>query len=120
MTEISMQEALIAKLYNGVLEIADWTCSTLIKKSVVELAENNPSFGEVSNACQSIISVIKEHSDTDKRIEQVEELVEILDHIVVAIPNNDNSTLVDCTCHLEQYLEINVRTSDSKLFDFLS
>ena len=113
MSNISMTEALISKLYNGVIEIAEYTCSVLNKKTTIaQLAANNPSFEEIAEICDELLVRLKEYKKTDDRFRQAEELVGILRKIVDAIPKHDNSMLIDCTFHLEQYLEINVRTGN--------
>lgn len=109
MSEISVQEALIAKLYNSILETADYVCLALANNNVVELSRHDPSFEEIKTLCEEILKAIKVHSPSDERISQVEEVITILREIIGAIPAHDNPMLVDCTCHLEQFLEMHVR-----------
>lgn len=105
-----IKEALISKLYNGVIEIAEYTCVTLNKgTSTVELAENDPSFEEIAEICKNLVHGMGVYKNVDSRFSHGQELLGILNEIIEAIPNHDSSMLVDCTCHLEQYLELNVR-----------
>ncbi len=114
MSNKTMVEALIAKLYNGVIEIAEYTCTTLNKKdSIVDLASNNPSFDEIKSVCQQLVQGLQEYRNVDSAFQQAEEVVIILSEIIDAISESDNSVIVDCTCHLEQFLEINVRKEDA-------
>ncbi|EGR3222224.1 hypothetical protein WOB98_19465 [Vibrio parahaemolyticus] len=110
MSENALLDKLIAKLYNGVVEIAEYTCSTLNEKdNVVELAQNDPSFDELRRICMELLESLKEYRDVDTAFRQAEEVVTILSEIIEAISDEDHGTLIDCTCHLEQFLEINVR-----------
>lgn len=109
MSNNSLANALINKLYNSVIETAKYTCTTLNKKNIVELANNDPSFDKILEICEQLLSGLREYKDVDRSFEQAEEVVSILEEIIVAIKDDDDSVLVDCTCHLEQFLEINVR-----------
>lgn len=110
MSENSLANALINKLYNSVIETAEYTCATLNKKSnIVELANNDPSFDRILEICEELLESLKEYKAIDRSFEQAEEVVIILGEIITAIKDGDDSVLVDCTCHLEQFLEINVR-----------
>ncbi|NOJ01610.1 hypothetical protein F0240_17550 [Vibrio kanaloae] len=110
MSNKTMVEALIAKLYNGVIEIAEYTCTTLNKKDkIFDLAKNDPSFDEIQMLCKQLVEGLQEYRDVDSAFQQAEEVVNILSEIIEAITDHDNSVIVDCTFHLEQFLEINVR-----------
>lgn len=113
MSNLSMTDALIAKLYKSIMETASYTCDVLIRSSVAELASHDPSFSEIQRVCEGILGLIRGYSPTNDRISQVEEVVQILEEVVYAISRHDNALLVDCTCHLEQFLEMHVRTQRS-------
>ncbi|GLQ74458.1 hypothetical protein [Vibrio penaeicida] len=110
MSKNALLDKLITKLYDGVIEIAEYTCQTLNKKdNVAALAKNDPSFDELRKICSSLLVSLNQYKDVDPAFLQAEEVVSILHEIIDAISDEDHSTLVDCTCHLEQFLAINVR-----------
>lgn len=113
MTQVSIQDALISKLYNGVIEIANYTCATLNKKTdIVQLAKNDPSFDEIKKVCSELKNKLKKYKEVNSSFKKAEQVVDILDEIINAILVGDNCVLIDCTCHLEQFLEMNVRIAE--------
>ncbi|WP_345852876.1 hypothetical protein [Shewanella algae] len=102
-------EALIARLYRSILETAEYTLQALNENGINELRAHDPSFEEIEKICQDIVHTLTPHGDYDQRIVNSAELVEILGSVVHAIGEGQNDLLVDCSYHLEQFLDINVR-----------
>ena len=109
---ISFEEALVEKLYNDVNTVASYVCGTLrTKASMAELREqNDPTFGEIRDICRSLKTKLSEYDDT--KLQRAEELITVIDEIIYAISEDDNAMIVDCICHLDQFVEMHLQNED--------
>jgi len=112
---ISLKEALVEKLYGDINRVASYVCGTLRKKaSIQELKEHNdPTFEEIRDICLDLKTKLSEYDDKDNRIDRAEELITVIDEIIYAISEEDNAMIVDCICHLDQFVEMHIQKAEA-------
>ncbi len=112
---ISFEDALVEKLYGDINTVASYVCGTLrTKASMAELKEHNdPTFEEIRVICLELKTKLSEYDDKNNRLDRAEELITVIDEIIYAISEEDNAMIVDCICHLDQFVEMHLQKEDS-------
>ena len=108
---ISIKEAFITKLYENVIELAEFTRERLNKYNIEELRTlENPTFQTIRDICLEVKKEIEASGDQRRRFENAEEVAGVVDHIILAIADDDNKLLIDCSYHLDQFLQMHKPT----------
>ena len=100
----------IAIIHQRVQKIAEFARSVL-PWSIPKLEKVNPSFSVLSKYCSFIAAVIKDEIDDDNENgakiahAEITEIMDVLASIAEAIIDRDDSTLVDCMAHLDEFFE---------------
>ncbi len=92
-------------LEDGIDDLAKTVLYDLTKWEFEQLAKRDPSFDDVAKECRLILSQVEEFAQ-NKTIQSFKELVEILESIALSIVDRDTKLLIDCTTHLQEFIEI--------------
>jgi len=92
------------KLYEAIMEIAEAVCDALQKHSIAKLMQiDNPSFEQLVVICNSIVELLD--GDDGRHLDDATEVMRVVTEVSRGITDKCNTTLIDCTTHLEDILE---------------
>lgn len=94
-------------LEDSIDDLAKDVLYDLVKWELERLVERDPSFDELSQRCRVTLAKIEEFLPRNIQVvEDLKELVEILEQVSSSIGERDVELLIDCTVHLQEFMDI--------------
>jgi len=90
------------EVFELVLRVVSVARDTLFAGTIEELKNANPSFDEIAVMCRLFAKMIKNNSSV--MYKAADEVIDVMESAAYAIETHCDKTIIDCACHLEDFL----------------